>query len=156
MKPIEELSEILCTGCKGVEKDVKELRFGCLVSDKNYWFHHIITKKLNDNECNAIEITTHWQHRNCKLWIKSPNNCDEIWEIWWNPLSLKHLMMYCNEKGIDFTWKWFIKYKTDWFDNWVYFGSYELTTIDYNTNKELYEQEDKELLDIIKFLKANK
>ena len=24
MKPIEELSEILCTGCKGVEKDVKE------------------------------------------------------------------------------------------------------------------------------------
>tara|TARA_R110000737_G_scaffold164346_1_gene191950 strand:- start:201 stop:338 length:138 start_codon:yes stop_codon:yes gene_type:complete len=34
MKPIEQLQEILCTGCKSVDKDVKELKFGCLVKSK--------------------------------------------------------------------------------------------------------------------------
>ena len=154
MKPIEQLQEILCT-VPSVEKDVKELRFGCKVT----------LQSDIENDKPSIVINQNWSNTRC--WENAFNILNTIWvystasitdyekfssnhrikAIIWNPLTLKHLMMYCNEKWIflqiDSLWSiydistWFAKYI------WVY-----------DIKKELHEQEDKVLLDIINFLKG--
>jgi len=142
MKQIEQLQEILCT-VESVEKDVKELRFGCKLKmwedwEVDYW------------------LFTHKEQVDEFSWFIHQTNDDWslfCWEEWqdykiiWNPLTLKHLMMYCNEKGID------IDYNSSWAlwkDNWT---NKPIATLDI-TKDYLYEQEDKVLLDIINFLKG--
>lgn len=143
MKPIEQLQEILCT-VESVEKDVKELRLGCNVFIQN---------------C-IVSVTIIWDNRGLTLieWAEYENFLWQLWtstqsfqekhitKIIWNPLSLKHLMMYCDEKGIENIWfyKKEILLLLEWKSVWI---CYEIT-------KELYEQEDKVLLDIINFLKG--
>ena len=136
---IEQLQEILCTGCKSVEKDVKELRFGCVVIDKDNLPRTVLKKYHSENivlmEDSVIKpyIT--------RIWDEDMRR----YKIIWNPLSLKHIMMYANEKGIKIT----IERQNMLFEilwDWSY--------IKYNYNLELHEQEDKVLLDIINFFKG--
>ena len=143
MKPIEQLRSILCTGCKSVEKDVKELRFGCKIKmyedwEIDYW---LFTHKEQVDEFNWF---IHQTNDNWSLF------CWEEWQdfsIIWNPLSLKHLMMYCNESKI------FIEFNSSW-DYWTIIDWYEGFLWKYDITKELYEQEEETLVDIINFLKG--
>ena len=131
MKPIEQLQEILCE-VESVEKDVKGLRFGCIVKTAFWTYKKLVTKDKFFEKVAYIEtlVCLNWQE-----------------EIIWNPLTLKHLMMYCNEK---MAWYWMSRnvfeiYSHDW---------HQHLHIDLDITKELYEQEDKVLLDIINFLKG--
>ena len=136
MKPIEQLQEILCTGCKSVEKDVKELKFGCEFSC--LWAKQRFTEL--DQWCIYIN-----------KWWELVYDTDEYWEVHckiiWNPLSLKHLMMYCNESKI------FIEFNSSW-DYWTIIDWYEGFLWKYDITKELHEQEEETLVDIINFLKG--
>ena len=136
MKPIEQLQEILCT-VESVEKDVKELRFGCLVKSKYQ------IEKVNSYK--------NWQLYTCfldnRLNLNQRVILIEDVEIIWNPLSLKHLMMYCNESKI------FIEFNSSW-DYWTIIDWYEGFLWKYDITKELYEQEEETLVDIINFLKG--
>ena len=54
MKPIEQLQEILCT-VPSVEKDVKELRFGCKVT----------LQSDIENDKPSIVINQNWSNTRC-------------------------------------------------------------------------------------------
>ena len=142
---IEQLQEILCTGCKSVEKDVKELRFGCVVIDKDNLPRTVLKKYHSENivlmEDSVIKpyIT--------RIWDEDMRR----YKIIWNPLSLKHLMMYCNKIWIALWIDWKVINSIVHDDYWVNFID---VTEEYNPSKELYEQEDKVLLDIINFFKG--
>jgi len=153
---LEQLQEILCT-VESVEKDVKELRIGCKVI-------------YNDNEI------TYTRSEQCEIsdsWLQEQVFYFDSWKWWefefinnpsqtpyafsdmakikklWNPLTLKHLMMYCNEKGMIVNiYNWYARFLKNSFI-WEL-----LYKIEYDITKELYEQEDKVLLDIINFLKG--
>ena len=149
----EQLQEILCT-VDSVNKDVKELRFGCKVKyyfDSFQWEEERLLRYLYEDNTSIIYENI----SNIKDWCSFSYNISEYlkseivtedFKKLWNPLSLKHLMMYCNEKGInmDITQKWIILM-------W-WFELIHITTLD--ITKELHEQEDKVLLDIINFLKG--
>ena len=133
MKPIEQLCAILCTA-PSVEKDVKELRFGCEFSC--LWAKQRFTEL--DQWCIYIN-----------KWWELVYDTDEYWEVHckiiWNPLSLKQLILFCNEKNLQLEFSVQRISLDTWWD-----GVY----INYDHTKELYEQEDKVLLDIINFLKG--
>ncbi len=83
-KPIEQLQEILCT-VEGVEKDVKELRLGCNIINSYSWdIWKYITKDRAVNE-------NYWIGNIKANWLTES-------EIIWNPLTLKHLMIFCESK----------------------------------------------------------
>jgi len=137
-KPIEQLKEILCT-VPEVEKDVKKLRFGCRVwNDRVLWF-----EELEDDEWYYKEYILVDDLFNIGCWYE-----DEM-IITWNHLTLKHLMMYCNEKYhneyLNIRW-WTIYYDIDWYN--------EYSWISLDITKELHEQEEETLVDIINFLKG--
>ena len=139
----DQIRAILCE-VDGVEKDVKELRKWCIVNDTDFWtWRAEIFWEYNASTFIVIrELEKERPHLERKADI-------EDWEIIWNPLSLKHLMMYCNEKK-----KWYyVNYQNNWcisVSKWetVWF------IIQLDITKELYEQEDEVLLDIINFLKG--
>ena len=134
MKPIEQLQEILCT-VESVEKDVKELRFGCEFSA--LWAKQRFTEL--DQWC--IYINKWWE-----LVYDTDEYGEVHCKIIWNPLSLKHLMMYSQEQWIRIaiTCKWI---------QWISRGFLQ-EEIEYNHKLELYEQEDKVLLEIFNFFKG--
>jgi len=158
MTNLEQLQEILCT-VESVEKDVKELRFGCRISQHNHCRKETIYlgDTPNEDSCMWSNLFYTYDIRNEFPYWESPseysddfrgNNKHNDFKIIWNPLSLKHLMMYCNEKGIEFKIH----------ENWDLYRTEScaddrfITQLD--ITKELYEQEDKVLLDIINFLKG--
>ena len=152
MTPIEQLQEILCT-VDSVNKDVMELRI---------WHKAIYNdNKITFTRSEQCEISDDWLqdtvfYFDSGKWgefefinnpSQTPYTFSDMAEIkkLWNPLSLKHLMMHCNEKGIKIT----IERQNMLFEilwDWSY--------IKYNYNLELQEQEDKVLLEIINFLKG--
>jgi len=151
MKPIEQLQEILCT-VESVNKDVMELR----IWHKAIYNDNIITY-IRSEQC---EISDSWLQEmvfyfDSWKWgefefINNPSQTpyafSDIVKIkkLWNPLTLKHLMMYCNEKENDLLIN----------TNWKIIYQWMSTITELDITKELYEQEDKVLLDIINFLKG--
>ena len=99
----------------------------------------------------VIKWYTNWQPNYYeKFELDNEPEFKRIYKVFWNPLTLKHLMMYCNEKGINiiyYNWALF---------SWAIFQTlHSMPKIcDLDHTKELYEQEDKVLLDIINFLKG--
>ena len=130
MKPIEQLRSILCTGCKSVDKDVKELRFGCRVLNS---YSGDIWEYIGKDKA---------YHKEYGIWIIKENSISDN-EIIWNPIKEHHFFTYCQEKEI------FFEMNSDW----MFYNIYNKIN-NYDFTKELYEQEDKVLLDIINFLKG--
>ncbi len=141
MKPIEQLQEILCE-VESVEKDVKELRFGCEFSA--LWAKQRFTEL--DQWCIYIN-----------KWWELVYDTDEYWEvhckILWNPLSLKHLMMYCNEKGINLITQWEWIFSLEKWQKLTPKSKLEIVT-KYDITKPLYQQSDEVLEKIFNFLKG--
>ena len=160
MKPIEQLSKILRT-VPSIEKDVKELRKWCKLyikwNETFSWYKYITCTRF------TLDYGKHWRlisltHNWLQLYSDVISQYKEGWEkeyttswnvdfkVIWNPLSLKHLMMYSQEQWIKIaiTCKWI---------QWISRGFLQ-DEIEYNHKLELYEQEDKVLLDIINFLKG--
>ena len=153
----EQLQEILCT-VDSVNKDVKELRFGCKVKyyfDSFQWEEERLLRYLYEDNTSIIYENI----SNIKDWCSFSYNISEYlkseivtedFKKLWNPLSLKHLMMYCKENQIicNLENSWYITFVDNRWKpkNWIV--KYDITK-DY-----LHEQEDKVLLDIINFLKG--
>ena len=140
---IEKLRAILYE-IDEVKKDLEELRFGCkwemsdwrvfkyCASDDWLW--------LQENKI----LITFWDNRSVvELYA------DVKYKIIWNPLSLKHLMMYCDEKKIIFDINIF-----DWILTLCWMEDIFSKDIEYNIELELHEQEEETLVDIINFLKG--
>lgn len=148
MKQIKQLQEILCT-VESVEKDVKELKFWTKIMLKDF----IEEKTIN-----------YWYDSNYYefyIWLWKKYSRNDIDKIIWNPLQERHLRMYLEaiyEKRMDEVIESCPEEKYIW--NYVDYGlrqlQYKLDAILNNQDhkKELYEQEDKVLLDIINFLKG--
>ena len=137
MKQKEQLQEILCT-VESVEKDVKELRFWTILKHN----------RTGDELKYIWDLQVKWKR------LDEYDSEDELYffnTIIWNPLSLKHLMMYCAEKRIILSFCWESVQQNIDEDHWTEF---RYITDEYNPEKELYEQEYKVLLDIINFLKG--
>ena len=164
MKPIEELSKILRTGSQSVEKDVKELRKWCKLyikwNETFSWYKYITCTRF------TLDYGKHWRlisltHNWLQLYSDVIRQYREGWEkeyttswnvgfkVIWNPLSLKHLMMYCDEKKIIFDINIF-----DWILTLCWMEDIFSKDIEYNIELELHEQEEETLVDIINFLKG--
>ena len=143
---IEQLRSILCTA-PSVEKDVKEVKIWTFVEYKINGNTHlwILQKLIFKNNCFYWWDIRHISDMNWEM-LLDYNNSSTI-KIKWNPLSLKHLMMYCNESKI------FIEFNSSW-DYWTIIDWYEGFLWKYDITKELHEQEEETLVDIINFLKG--
>jgi len=133
MKLIEQLQEILCT-VESVKWDISDndSNISNMIDEITYLFDR--------NNSTNLQDFTDLENYHTRI-VK------ELEEKYWK-ISLKHLMMYCNEKGIEFKIH----------ENWDLYRTEScaddrfITQLD--ITKELYEQEDKVLLDIINFLKG--
>ena len=137
MKPIEQLQEILCT-VESVEKDVKEWKIWTIIKYSLNDCLYTTTGIVFFNRFSEYVYVSPWHNYKTPKKIMRKNISKTIW----NHINYKHLIVYCGIKWIDLL-----------IDNWVitinWQGFIELDII-----LELYEQEDKVLLDIINFLKG--
>ena len=148
MNKLEELQEILCT-VESVEKDLNQWHYSVsTVWTLNEWVKWI---NIHNNLRNFIEANSKEE----ALWIAIKDFKEWKSNRWHSfdfevihkiehSLTLKHLMMYCNEKEIDL----------DYDSNWDLYNIDNSPVTVFNISKELHEQEDKVLQDIINFLKG--
>ncbi len=93
MKPIEELTNILCE-CESVREDQQELRFWTIV--KMNWYNNIYTLTQLYQREDAEKWD--WQIKEDMEWVINIHNIEKII---WNPIQDHHLRIYCVENGIN-------------------------------------------------------
>lgn len=88
----DQLREILCE-VPEVDKDVKELRFGCKIKD--------LFLKSDDRVKFVNNEWWVWTINLCHIqYFNDEEKFEDRFEIIWNKLQEKHLFMYCESKWI--------------------------------------------------------